>query len=181
VQVSSGLRAAQPAVQSEVRASRVAWPSIAGGLPRTLSPPLQNDVEAASAAAKALPEPPFLANVRLLTGPAAGIAGIYENYGRLAERGWRLTQATIDAILSGPPAVAAFERGNSSLYIDAIYDGHFDLSLVGKDLTSAYERLGGSQGFGATLTQSEIDSLAAAYSVAAVRLEPHPQGAAGKD
>ena len=30
--------------------------------------------------------------------------------------------------------MASFERGNSSLYIDAVYDGHFDLSLLGKSL-----------------------------------------------
>jgi hypothetical protein len=178
VQVAGGLRSAQRAVQREVSASRTAWPSIAGGLPQTLTPALQDAVGAASTSAKALPEPPFLTNPRQLTGPAAGIAGIYEDYDQLAGRGWRLTQATISAITSGAPPVASFERGNSSLYIDAIYDGHFDLSLVGKDITSAYEQLGGSREFGGALTQSEINSLAAAYSIAAVRLEPHPAGAA---
>ena len=180
MQVSHGLHAAEQAVQREVSASRVAWPQIAGGLPTTLSPALQNAVAAASANAKALPEPPFLANPRLLTGPAAGIAGLYESYERLAERGWRLTEATLSAIVGANPAAAGFARQNSSLYIDAIYDGHFDLSLVGKDLTSDFEQLGGSQGFGAALTQSEVGSLAAAYSISAVRLEPHPQGAAQK-
>jgi hypothetical protein len=131
-------------------------------------------VGAASASAKALPEPPFMVNSSELTGPAAGVAGLYESYDRLAERGWRLTEASIAAIVSGSPAVASFERGNSSLYLDAIYDGHFDLSLLGKSITSAYHRLGGQQAFGATLTESEIDALAATYSTPGVRLEPHP-------
>jgi hypothetical protein len=180
VQVSDGLRSALGAVRSEVTASRTAWPLIAGGLPRALPPALQSAVGAASKRAKELPEPPFLANASQLTGPAAGIAGIYENYLRLAERGWRLTEAAIGAIVSGTPAVASFERGNSSLYIDAIYDGHFNLSLLGKDLTDAYNKLGGPHAFGTALTRSDISILAAAYSIPAVRLEPHPQETAQK-
>jgi hypothetical protein len=180
VKISDGLRSSEKAVQGEVAASRNVWPLVAGGLPQTLSPTLQKAVGTASAGAQALPEPAFLTNARQLTGPAAGIAGLYESYEQLASRGWRLTEATIGAILNGTPTVASFERENSSLYIDAIYDGHFNLSLVGKDLTSAYEHLGGSQGFGASLTQNEINALASAYSIAAVRLEPHPQGAAKK-
>ncbi|MFZ1155042.1 MAG: hypothetical protein WAN93_09075 [Solirubrobacteraceae bacterium] len=180
MKVSSGLHSSEKTVQSEVAASRGAWPLIAGGLPQTLSPALQHAVGVASASAQALSEPAFLANARQLTGPAAGIAGLYESYEQLAKRGWRLTEATIGAILSGPPAVASFERESSSLYIDSIYDGHFNLSLIGKDLTSAYEHLGGSKEFGASLTQSEINALATAYSIPAVRLEPHPQGAAKK-
>jgi hypothetical protein len=167
-------------VQREVAASRGAWPLIAGGLPQTLPATLQHAVGAASTSAKAILEPSFMANVSKLTGPAAGIAGLYENYERLAERGWRLIEASIGAIVRGTPAVASFERENSSLYIDAIYDAHFDLSLLGKDLTSAYEQLGGPGAFGTALTQSEINALALAYSIPAVRLEPHPAGAAKK-
>jgi hypothetical protein len=176
VQVSNGLRSVQGAVQHEVAASRTAWPLIAGGLPQAPPAALRRAVGAASASAsaKALPEPPFMASASRLTGPAAGIAGLYESYERLAEQGWRLTAASIAAIGGGAPAAASFARENSSLYIDAIYDGHFNLSLVGKDLTSGYEQLGGPQAFGAGLTQSEINALAAAYSIPAVRLEPHP-------
>jgi hypothetical protein len=174
VQVSDGLRAVEKAVQREVGTSRGAWPRIADGLPQTLDEGLRSAVEEASASASALQAPPFMANASELTGPAAGIAGLYESYDRLAERGWRLTETTITAILSGAPAVASFARGNSSLYIDAIYDGHFNLSLVGGHLTEAYERLGGPRAFGTALTRSEIDGLAAVYSIPAVRLEPHP-------
>jgi hypothetical protein len=178
VQLSAGLRSAEGIVAREVSTSRGAWPSIAAGLPQTISPALRASVGKASASATALPEPPFLRNVAQLTGPAAGIAGIYESYERLAERGWRLTSASIDAIDTATPAAASFARQNSSLYIDAIYDGHYDLSLVGKSLTGAYSRLGGPAAFGATLPQGAISALAAAYSIPAVRLAPHPAGAA---
>jgi hypothetical protein len=178
VQMSDDLRSAEAAVGREVSASRGAWPSIAAGLSQAPSPALRAAVTKASASAAMLPEPSFMANAAQLTGPAAGIAGIYENYKRLAERGWRLTDASIAAIVGDAPAGASFARQNSSLYIDAIYDGHFDLSFLGKSLMSAYEQLGGAHTFGVRLTQSELSTLAAAYSIEAVRLEPHPAGAA---
>ncbi len=162
------------AVRREVSAARVAWPLIADGLPRSLPSTLRSAVARASARARVIPEPSFLAHAAQLTGPAAGTAGLYESYARLATQGWRLTETGIAAIVGGAPAVAGFARNNSSLYIDAIYDAHFDLSLLGKSLTNAYEKLGGPQAFGATLPQSELDALAAAYSIPAVRLEPHP-------
>jgi hypothetical protein len=177
-QLSDQLHSAEGEVQHEVAASRVAWPLIATGLPPVPSASLQHAVSAASAGATALREPRFMTSASRLTGPAAGIAGLYESYERLAERGWRLTDAAISSIVGGTATVADFERQNSSLYIDAIYDAHFDLSLLGKDLTSGYEKLGGSSAFGTALTQSELSALAAAFSIPTVRLEPHPAGAA---
>ena len=190
-QVSSQLSGLKAAVKREVAASRVAWPSIAGGLPQALGSGLRTAVSAANARAKALPEPPFLANARKLTGPASGIAGIYENYEQLAQRGWNLTEAAVQTITSAgsiatnataasasAAAQASFERANSPLYIDAIYDAHFDLSLLGKSLASGYEKLGGPGAFGAALTQAQVNALAEAYSIPAVRLEPHPGGSA---
>jgi hypothetical protein len=168
----------QAAVQREVASARGAWPLIAAGLPRVPSPTLDAAVGRASAGARALPEPHFMSAPARLTGPAAGIAGIYEDYARLAERGWRLMDATVGAIGKGAPVAASFARENSSLYIYAIYDGHFDLSLLGKSLLSAYQRLGGPQAFGARLPPGEVGALATAYSIPAVRLEPHPAGAA---
>lgn len=178
VRISGDLRSVQAAVRREVASSRDAWPLLAAGLPRVLPPTLKAAVGRASASAGALPEPSFMTTPARLTGPAAGIAGIYENYERLAERGWRLVGATVGAIEGGTPVAASFARANSSLYIDAVYDAHFDLSLLGKSLLSAYERLGGAAAFGARLPQDEITTLAAAYSIPAVRLEPHPTGAA---
>jgi hypothetical protein len=190
-QVSSQLSALETTVKREVAASRVAWPSIAGGLPQALGGGLRTAVSAANARAKALPEPSFSANARKLTGPASGIAGTYENYEQLAQRGWNLTEAAVQTITSADStatnataasasaaAQASFERANSPLYIDAIYDAHFDLSVLGKSLMDGYEKLGGPQAFGAALTQAEVNALAGVYSIPAVRLEPHPAGAA---
>ncbi len=173
-QVSDGLRFVEAAVAREVAASRAAWPLIADGLPRAPDGTLRGAVSTATATAHALPAPPFMAKARELTGPAAGIAGLYESYDRLAERGWRLTETTIAAIASDSPTVASFERTNSPLYIHAIYDAHFNLSLVAQHLADGYKRLGGPHAFGPTLTQADIDALAAAYSIPAVRLNPHP-------
>ena len=78
----------------------------------------------------------------------------------------------------GLRSAARYSRTNSSFYIDAIYDGHFNLSLVGKSLTAGYEKLGGAGAFGSRLPPSRLAALAAAYSIPAVRLEPHPAGAA---
>jgi hypothetical protein len=174
VKVSDELRGLEHAVQRELSSSRKAWPTIANGLPQTFEAGLREAVKQATTSAAALPEPPFAAKADVLTGPAAGIAGLYESYSRLTERGWRLTETGIAAIRANNPATANFERANSSLYIDAIYDAHFNLSLLGKSLISGYERLGGPRAFGATLTQNELNALATAYSIPAVRLEPHP-------
>jgi hypothetical protein len=164
-------------VQREVSASRRVWPLIASGLPPTFSPTLRSAVAHATASAKAIREPRFMTNASRLTGPAAGIAGLYESYERLTERGWRLTAAGIAAIAGGTPTVSSFARNNSPLYIDAIYDGHFNLSLLGKSVASGYTKLGGPSGFGAGLTQTQVDALTAAYSTPGVRLEPHPSSA----
>ncbi|HEY5286686.1 MAG TPA: hypothetical protein VIJ50_06245 [Solirubrobacteraceae bacterium] len=190
-QVSKQLSALEQAVKREVAASRVAWPAIAGGLPQAPGKRLRATVKAANAGATALAEPLFLANASRLTGPASGIAGIYENYEQLSRRGWTMTEAAVQTIASaeqpaangtsaspGAAAQASFERANSPLYIDIIYDGHFDLSLLGKSLASGYKKLGGAQAFGAALTQAQVNALADFYSIAAVRLEPHPSGAA---
>ena len=176
--MSAGLQTAEGAVRNEVAASRGAWPAIASGLPAAPSPALPGAVARASAKAALIPVPSFLAEPRSLTGPAAGVAGLYESYERLVPRSWRLVLAALDTIATGPPVAARYSRTNSSFYIDAIYDGHFNLSLVGKSLTAGYEKLGGAGAFGARLTASRLAALAAAYSIPAVRLEPHPAGAA---
>jgi hypothetical protein len=182
-QVADELREVQGAVHREVATSRVAWPLIYNGLPERMSARLQRSVKAASDVAGALPAPRFMAKQATLTGPASGIAGLYEDYDRLAERGWRLTETGVSGIVSGPVSVQRYVRANSPLYIDAIYDGHFDLSLIGKKLLDGYKKIeglgeqkkfAGIGGFGAALTQREIEALAVAYSIPAVRLEPHP-------
>jgi hypothetical protein len=71
-------------------------------------------------------------------------------------------------------AAARFLRANAPLYIYCVYDSHYHLSLIGKTLQSAYLKLGGAPAFGASLTQSQVEALALAYSIPGVRLEPHP-------
>ncbi|HEY2630997.1 MAG TPA: hypothetical protein VGI26_01315 [Solirubrobacteraceae bacterium] len=174
VQVSDGLRAVLNPVHREVSASRAAWPLISNGLPPTLDSQLRNAVALASAAASALTAPSFMAHAQELTGPAASIAGLYESYDRLSERGWRLTETTLTAIATGAPVLAIFARANSPLYIHSVYDAHFNLSLIGTRLAEGYAQLGGPSAFGPSLTQGEVNSLVSAYSIPAVRLAPHP-------
>jgi hypothetical protein len=182
-QVADELGEVRAAVHSEVASSRSVWPLIYNGLPARIGTRVQDGVKAASEVAGDLPAPRFMAKRATLTGPASAIAGLYEDYDRLAERGWRLTETGIAGIVSGPVSVERFVRANSPLYIDAIYDGHFDLSLIGKKLLEGYEKIAslsgqkkfaGIEGFGASLTQGQVNALAAAYSIPAVRLEPHP-------
>ena len=85
-----------------------------------------------------------------------------------------MTGAAIDQITAGPPTAATFARGNVALYIDAVYDGHFDAALIGKSLLKGYRKLGGAPAFGATLTEAEVEALARAYSPATEQLHPHP-------
>ena len=114
------------------------------------------------------------AQSRSLTGPAAGIAGLFRTFSGLTERGWTLTGAAAGEIESGSPIAVRFARENVALYIDSVYDGHFDAALIGKSLLAGYKKLSVGKGFGTTLTQAEVDALAGAYSPATERLHPHP-------
>ncbi|HEV3095336.1 MAG TPA: hypothetical protein VGY30_12610, partial [Solirubrobacteraceae bacterium] len=93
------------AVHREVASSRAVWPRIYNGLPARIGAHVQDGVKAASEVAGDLPAPRFMAQQSTLTGPASGIAGLYEDYDRLAERGWRLTETGIAGIVSGPVSV----------------------------------------------------------------------------
>jgi hypothetical protein len=171
-----GLRQAEGSLRREMAAARIAWPLVANGLRASIPPDVRPAVSAASAAASAIVVPPLMseAQARSLTGPAAGIAGLFRTFDGLTERGWTLTGAAGTEIEGGSPAVARFARENVALYIDSVYDGHFDATLIGKSLLAGYEKLGGAKAFGATLTQAEVDALASAYSPASERLHPHP-------
>jgi hypothetical protein len=175
VAVSRDLRQAESSLQREMAATRIAWPLVANGLPTSIPPATQSKVAAAGAAARAILLPALMseAQARELTGPAAGIASLFGPFRKLAERGWTLIGAAIEEIDSGPPATARFARENVALYIDGVYDGHFDAGLIGKSLLSGYRKLGGEKAFGAMLPQAEVDALARAYSLATERLDPH--------
>jgi hypothetical protein len=183
VQVAEELRGLQAPVAREVRAARAVWPLIYDGLPARMQPRLRAGVSAASSLAGSLPAPRFMADTATVTGPASGIAGLYEDYDRLAERGWRLTETTVEAIATGRPAIARFVRANSPLYIDSIYNAHFYLSSIGKRVLAGYEKLTeqgahedgtGARAFAGRLTRAQVLALAGFYSKPGALLEPHP-------
>jgi hypothetical protein len=171
-----GLRQAEASVRREMAAARLAWPLVANGLPAAIPPATGTALSAASGAARAIVVPTLMseAQARSLTGPAAGITGLFRMFDGLTERGWTLTGAAGTEIESGSPPSARFARENVALYIDSVYDGHFDAALIGKSLLAGYKKLGGARVFDATLTQAEVDALARAYSPATERLHPHP-------
>jgi hypothetical protein len=176
VAVSHGLRQAEDSAAREMAAARIAWPLVANGLPASIPPATRTALSTAGAAARAIVRPPLMSKprARSLTGPAAGIAGLFQSFSGLTERGWTLTGAAANEAATGPPAAARFARENAALYIDAVYDGHFDGSLIGKSLLAGYTSLGGAPAFGGTLSEAEVRALARAYSPAAEQLHPHP-------
>lgn len=177
VAVSRALATVERPVATEVTAAKRAWPPIANGLPTDADALTSTRAPVARAARGAahVPMPPVLGEAQAdsLTGPGAGLAGLFRNYIGLTTRGWTLTDAAIDQVEHGSPATARFARENVGLYIESVYDGHFDLAQIGKHLTDGYRKLGGPSAFGRALTQAEVDALADAYSEANVRLHPH--------
>jgi hypothetical protein len=176
VAVSRSLRQAESSVKREMAAARIAWPQVANGLPPSIPPATRHALANANKAARAIVVPPLMGKeqARSLTGPAAGIAGLFRPFSGLTERGWALTGSAADEITSGTPASARFARENVALYIDSIYDGHFDASLIGKSLLTGYAKLGGPAAFGRTLTEAQVQALARTYSPGAEQLHPHP-------
>jgi hypothetical protein len=176
VAVSRGLRQAETSTKREMATARIAWPLVANGLPASIPAVTRTAISTASGAARAIVVPPLMMKVqaRSLTGPAAGIAGLFRPFSTLTERGWTLTGAAADEIASGTPEARRFARENMALYIDSVYDGHFDASLIGKSLLEGYSLLGGQTAFGGTLSQAEVQALARAYSPAGEQLHPHP-------
>ena len=193
------LQGLEGTVHAEVAAARSVWPTLAPGLPATATPATQRAIAAAAIHAGALALPTFVTVEAGLTGPAAGIGGLLKRYAILTRRGWRFIAAAVRAgsasgagsagttgangasgatgagtTGAGSASGASFLRANAGLYIYCIYDGHYDLSLVGKSFVAAYRKLGGAAAFGAELTTARVAALARAYSIPAVRLAPHP-------
>jgi hypothetical protein len=144
------------------------------GLPAHVAPVTLARVAEAGARARQLTMPALFteARTRELTGPGAGIAGQFRFFAELAVRGWTMTQAAIEVTEHGPPASARFARANAALYIESLYDAHFGLGQIGKNLLKGYRRLGGGATFGASLSQQEVDALAGVFSPG-VALHPH--------
>jgi hypothetical protein len=174
VQLAHTLQRLQTPTTAEVAAARAAWPSLAGGLPDGVAPALRVEAATADRHAAALTLPAEVTTEGSLTGPAAELAGMLRSYVRLTQRGWQYLATALAAGSGASAAAARFLRANAALYIYCVYDGHYDLSLIGKTMQSAYRKLGGAPAFGAALTQSQVEALASAYSIPAARLEPHP-------
>jgi hypothetical protein len=176
VAVTHALESVRAPVALEVAATKAAWPLIANGLPAdtTTISRAPRAADAADGAAQ-LRVPALFSEQQAatLTGPASQLAGLFRSYVLLSARGWKLLDAAIDQVESGSPASARFARENAALYIESIYDGHFTLAQIGKQLTAAYRKLGGPADFGATLSEGEVDALAQTYSEASDRLHPH--------
>lgn len=171
--VSHQLLPLERAVGSEVLGARAAWPSIARGLPAHPGSRLAAQVASANAAAHALQAPAFVEIRHELIGPAERIALLFGNFELLTQRGWAHVDQAVTVLQHGPAAIASFERSNAGLYINGIYDAHFEASLIGEHILSSYERLGGPQAFGSSLTPAQVHSLLTAFSPQTVRLTPH--------
>jgi hypothetical protein len=175
--VSRALGEVESPVAREVAAAKRAWPLVVGGLPTGAQALASSRAPIADAAVSATrietPAPLSEAQARSLTGPSSHLAGLFRTYTGLSTRGWALIGKAIDQIEHGSPASARFARENAALYIESVYDGHFDLAQIGEHLRDGYRELGGPSAFGRTLTQGEVDALAGAYSEATDRLHPH--------
>lgn len=170
--VGRQLLALQQPLQREVAATRTVWPAVAGGLPASASARLGAQVSAASGAAQALPAPAFIGARHELIGPAQRVADLFYDFELLTQRGWAHLDQALLAMQGGRSVVAHFERTNAGLFIDSVYDGNFDAALIGERFLHSYQRLGGVHAFGASLTPSEVQSIATAYGPSD-RLEPH--------
>jgi len=168
------LQSAEPSVHSEVLDSKTAWPLVVNGLPAH-GALARAPVRAVAAAAAGIAVPALLQEdeAGALTGPAATISGLFHGFFELSERGWQLIDGAIAQVEHGSGAGARFARANVALYIESVYDGHFSLAQIGKQLLAAYRKLGGPVAFGHALTPDEVNDLAGAYSEASVRLHPH--------
>ncbi|HYM55495.1 MAG TPA: hypothetical protein VES97_09045 [Solirubrobacteraceae bacterium] len=175
IAASRALKSAEGSVATEVAATKAAWRLIANGLPADATTVARAPIQAAAGNAAKLEVPGLFQEAQAvsLTGPAAGLAGLFRSYSRLATRGWQLIGASIDAIEHGSAVAARFARANVALYIESVYDAHFSLAQIGRKLVEGYRKLGGADAFGAALTQAEVDGLAWAYSEASDRLHPH--------
>jgi len=158
-----------------VAATKIAWPLVANGLPSDRGATAAPAIATAAESAASIRVPALLQEAQAvsLTGPAATVAGSFRSYAGLSTRGWELIEASLKEILGGSPAAARFARENVDLYIDSVYDGHFSLAQIDKQLRAGYRKLGGQAAFGESLTQAEVDALANTYSEATDRLHPH--------
>ena len=173
--VCHALSGAAPSVAREVATTKAAWPLVVNGLPADTTTISRPAIKAAAERAAALTVPGLFEErqAAALTGPGSGLAGLFRTFSGLATRGWLMIGAAVEEIEHGTPAAVRFARANVALYIESVYDAHFSLAQIGKQLVAGYHKLGGTSAFGASLTQAEVDDLARTYSEATDRLHPH--------
>ncbi len=162
-------------MRSEVAASKLAWPHVLDGLPTHISGSASRAIGGASERASALPLPVLFRErtSASLTGPASGLADEFRTFSILATSGWELIGAGVDQVEHGSPLAARFARANVALYVESVYDGHFTLAQIGKQVRKGWEKLGGAPVFGASLTLAEVEALAGVYSETNFLLAPH--------
>jgi hypothetical protein len=175
IAVVHALRSSEAPVDSEVADTKAAWPLVANGLPANASPSVRTAIVAAGESAAKIKLPALLqeAQAAALTGPASQLAGIFRTFTLLATRGWALIVAAIGQIEHGTPTSARFAWANVALYIESVYDSHFNLAQIDKELRAGYRKLGGPAAFGGALTKRELDGVADFYSEPTSRLHPH--------
>jgi len=173
--VAHALSKTAPLIRAEVAATKAAWPLVVNGLPADLSRISRPPITAAAESAARLRTPALFEEhaAVAITGPGAGLGGELRGFVVLANSGWRMIGAAIDQIEHGTATARSFARANVNLYIATVYDAHFGLAQIGKQLLAAYKKLGGPAAFGASLTQQEVDALAQTYSEPSDRLHPH--------
>lgn len=160
-------------VRHEAATSRGAWLALARGMPAHPTASLAAQASTASAAASAISIPAFVEARHRLIGPAERIASLLHDFILLTQDGWGHVVQTAASLRSGPKRSAEFEHANAGLYIESIYDGNFDASLIGEHVLHSYERLGGRSAFGSSLTPAQVGSIVAAYSPQVELLTPH--------
>jgi hypothetical protein len=161
--VARQLLESEGTIESEVQASKGAWPFLYRGLKAPALGTSAALVTRADRAAQKLPALPMISELHTLTGSAFGIGVLYEAFWSLTRRGWSAIAA----------ARSAVQIESVAIYIQSVYDGHYDLSLIGKELLDGYEKLGGEAVF-KHLTLAEMEAMAHFYSPEAARLEPRP-------
>jgi hypothetical protein len=189
--VGHGLRGAEASIRHEVAASRAAWPVVVNGLPSQLS--YAGELTGAAAAIAGLllsyeglsqrgwtftmtaAAAVGSATESSLEGSSAGVtpSGGGSNVG-VANSAGGLPPSVRTQLATASPSAVRFLRSNANLYIGCVYDGHYNLSVIGEDLLKAYSRLGGAAAFGAALPPREVESLVRFFSPAEARLAPKP-------
>jgi hypothetical protein len=175
VDVSRALITAAPAVDREVAATKAAWPLIADGLPTDIRALPRTTIQNAITRARELKLPTLFeeGEAASITGPGSTLASLFRGFVTLGGRGWKLIGAAIEEIEHGSPRAARFARANVAIYIESVYDAHFELAQIGKKLLKDYKDQKGPEAFGGSLTQAQVDSLAQTYSEPSDRLYPH--------